>query len=281
MIKMLLPVLLVVCFLLMPSNGFISGTTRQYQPYVFGMSFAATPTPDEPYPLNRNLAKRVSEVLIESPGLNSRRITANTIIDGSIEDVWSILTDYDNLATHIPNLVQSYRVPTEHPSGISLYQEGAQKIVGFDFRASLTMNMDEVIEDGRKAMRERRILFKHVDSLMFNAFDGEWLLKLYSRSKKVDPLTQTITWQYKTQLTYTVFVRPRGVVPVMALEWRIREDIPLNLLAVKIASEKVANRKVNDYSSKQQGRDDWSSDETLGMYINNGIARTNTAITNE
>jgi hypothetical protein len=29
-------------------------------------------------------------------------------------------------------------------------------------------------------------------------------------------------------------------VPVPALEWRIREDVPVNLLAVKAASEKLA-----------------------------------------
>lgn len=232
---------------------------------------------------DRQFAKRISNVLIESPSLNSRRITANTIIEGSVEDVWSILTDYDNLSTHIPNLVQSNKVPTSYPSGITLFQEGAQKIMGFDFSASLTMNMDEVYDE-----RERRILFKLVDSFMFSQFDGDWSIKLYSRTKVVNPVTKEVEWKYKTQLTYSVAVRPKGPVPVVALEWRIREDIPLNLLAVKIASEKLANE--NGASGSGSGRggyddmdrgsggaggggtlpDDWSSDETLGMYIGSG-----------
>lgn len=45
------------------------------------------------------------------------------------EAVWAILTDYDNLATHVPNLVTSELRP--HPNGgTRLFQEGAQKIVG-------------------------------------------------------------------------------------------------------------------------------------------------------
>jgi len=33
-----------------------------------------------------------------------------------------------------------------------------------------------------------------------------------------------------------VLVRPKGPVPVAALEWRIREDVPTNLRAVKAAT---------------------------------------------
>lgn len=37
-------------------------------------------------------------------------------------------------------------------------------------------------------------------------------------------------------VSYSVDVRPRGPVPVAALEWRIREDVPTNLRAVKHAA---------------------------------------------
>lgn len=41
---------------------------------------------------------------------------------------------------HVPNLVVSET--RLHPTGgTRIYQEGAQKIVGFDFRAALTMDM--------------------------------------------------------------------------------------------------------------------------------------------
>ena len=92
--------------------------------------------------------------------------------------------DYDNLATHVPNLVESSRRP--HPrGGIRLFQEGAQNIVGFDFRASLTMDMLEVTEEGRSAPTS--IQFNLVESAMFAAFDGEWIVQPYSRSRSKSP----------------------------------------------------------------------------------------------
>lgn len=41
--------------------------------------------------------KLSSAVTIESPTINSRQITASIIIDGSVESIWNLLTDYDNL----------------------------------------------------------------------------------------------------------------------------------------------------------------------------------------
>ena len=38
-----------------------------------------------------------------------------------------------------------------------------------------------------------------------------------------------------------VMIKPRGPVPVGALEWRIREDVPTNLLAVRDAAERLAH----------------------------------------
>jgi len=155
-----------------------------------------------------------------------------------MENVWSILTDYDNLAVHVPNLVKSQLVPSPIKGGIRLFQEGAQKIVGFTFRASLTMDMTEEPEDLTRALRERNLHFKLAESQMFSAFDGTWKLRTHSRVREFNPVTKVYDFQYKTLLTYSVYVRPRGPVPVGALEWRIREDVPVNLVAVKMAAER-------------------------------------------
>jgi hypothetical protein len=91
-----------------------------------------------PYHIYTSLSQfqaRDFEVVIEAPSMNSRRITADVIIDAPIETVWRILSDYNNLATHVPNLIQSYLVPVPNsPEKLRLFQEGAQKIIGFDFR---------------------------------------------------------------------------------------------------------------------------------------------------
>ena len=51
--------------------------------------------------------------------------------------------------------------------------------------------------------------------------------------------TEPSKYLYKTKLSYVVNITPKGPVPVPALEWRIREDVPTNLLAVKAAAERL------------------------------------------
>ena len=89
-----------------------------------------------------SLAQLAEKVVVDiaTTGINSRCITASIVVGTGVDEVWQILTDYDNLASHVPNLVVSETRP--HPTGgTRIYQEGAQKIIGFDFRAALTMDM--------------------------------------------------------------------------------------------------------------------------------------------
>mmetsp|Transcript_19475 Transcript_19475/g.41074 ORF Transcript_19475/g.41074 Transcript_19475/m.41074 type:complete len:382 (+) Transcript_19475:101-1246(+) len=197
-------------------------------------------------------------VRIDRTSPNSRRIAGEIVVSASLMDVWAILTDYDNLVTHVPNLVKSKRVSVgrgEAGDGTHkcrLYQRGAQKIVGFEFGADVTMDMTEAIvvagKSPGKIMKsheiddeptsspglfpeERRIDFKCVDSQFFSEFDGTW--------RVVQMPDNPFTGEAETTVSYTVDVRPKGPVPVAALEWRIREDVPTNLRAVKKAATEV------------------------------------------
>jgi len=97
----------------------------------------------------------------------------------------------------------------------------------------MTESMRPASEDAGAFMpEERRIGFKCVDSQFFSEFDGEWRAV---QSSMPDPLTGLAT----TTVSYVVDVRPKGPVPVAALEWRIREDVPTNLRAVKKAAVDV------------------------------------------
>lgn len=182
------------------------------------------------------------------------------------EYVWRIITDYDNLSTHVPNLVASKRMP--HPAGpgkVRLFQEGAQRIWGFDFSASLVMDMEELFGPEQERRRlQRKIRFKLVQSAMLAKFDGEWAIQPHSRFvakptaaaiqaalERGEPQPQPTT-QYSTKLIYSVNVTPRGMVPVPAIEWRIREDVPLNLRAVKAAVELLPVRPVEELLAEEQ-----------------------------
>jgi hypothetical protein len=138
-------------------------------------------------------------VRIDKTSANSRRIAGEIVVPVSVDDVWAILTDYDDLSKHVPNLVASRRIsnkggdPGDGSHRCRLYQRGAQKIIGFEFGADVTMDMSErivvagggkkkmmdgTVEGGGKAgvffPEERRIDFKCVDSQFFSEFDGTW-----------------------------------------------------------------------------------------------------------
>lgn len=185
-------------------------------------------------------------VRIERTSPNSRRIAGEISVEAPLDNVWNILTDYNQLAVHVPNLMES-RIVKENGGGYPgngryrcrLFQVGAQKIIGFDFSASVTMDMTEFIVtpantdsipaygSTRSRPEERKIKFKCVDSQFFSEFDGAWTVK-----EQRNPSTGEI----ETLCSYVVDVRPKGPVPVAALEWRIREDVPTNLRAVKAAT---------------------------------------------
>ena len=55
------------------------------------------------------------------------------------------------------------------------------QIIGFDFRASLTMDMREEVYDDE--FKGKKLYFTLVESRMFNAFDGNWRVQVHSREK--------------------------------------------------------------------------------------------------
>jgi hypothetical protein len=234
-------------------------------------------------------------VRIEKTSANSRRIAGDITVPVPIDDVWSILTDYDRLSIHVPNLIESKIVQRQSAGKggdgnfrCRLFQRGAQKIIGFDFSASVTMDMTEQIitaastqEENGIVRQDRRINFKCVDSQFFSEFDGYWKVK-----EQIGPDG------LETVCSYVVDVRPKGPVPVAALEWRIREDVPTNLRAVKASALKavygmqagvpipamkyVVGNSAKALKANFQGRQqaasalllmDWDRDETMGKYL--------------
>lgn len=203
-------------------------------------------------------------VRIDRTSANSRRIAGEITVDAPLMDCWSILTDYNRLSIHVPNLVESKiiqarsaGVPGDGEYQCRLYQKGAQKIIGFEFGADVTMEMTEKIissaqgslpNSGTNGQHifppERKIGFRCVDSFFFSEFDGEW--------KVVERIGDD--GKPQTTLSYTVEVRPKGPVPVAALEWRIREDVPTNLRAVKKAAMDTGAAGVSAYSGQAQSQ---------------------------
>lgn len=145
-------------------------------------------------------------------GGRQRQIRAALRVPYTPEQIWQVLTDYDSLAEFIPNLVKSQRI--DHPEGgIRLEQVGTQKALMIDFSARVVLDMEESFP--------QEIRFEMVEG-DFKAFSGAWTL---------EPLVNH--GQPQTCLSYTVRVLPKLTMPVMAIERRIRSDLPLNLVAIQ------------------------------------------------
>jgi len=189
-------------------------------------------------------------VEIIRPSSRTRTIKGSITIPIPSDSVWGILTDYNRLATHVKNLVESrvleeegiseedeFTVGENKNRRLKIYQKGAQRIAGFSFGASLILEMQEENATGELNGGVQKILFKCIDSQFFNNFDGTWT---------VTPLQGVTTVNGgpvlsggATRVDYEVFIKPRGPVPVQALEWRIREDVPSNLQSVADAAIKL------------------------------------------
>jgi ribosome-associated toxin RatA of RatAB toxin-antitoxin module len=141
-----------------------------------------------------------------------RRVEATIHLPHSVERVWQVLTDYETLADFIPNLSKSVRIP--HPEGgIRLEQVGVQNLRIVTFSARVVLDMTEEFQSA--------IHFQMVEG-DFKAFSGTWLLQPMPESESGG-----------TRLTYCLEVWPKPAIPVIAIEQRLRKDLPANLRAIR------------------------------------------------
>jgi ribosome-associated toxin RatA of RatAB toxin-antitoxin module len=140
-----------------------------------------------------------------------RRILAFTDIPFTAEQVWQILTDYDNLANFIPNLSLSQRL--NHPEGgIRLEQIGAQCFLNIKFCARVVLDMVEAFP------KELRFSMVEGD---FRQFEGRWTLE------PVEDAQGDVI-----RLGYDLTIRPPRAMPVGLIERHIRHDLTRNLKAI-------------------------------------------------
>jgi ribosome-associated toxin RatA of RatAB toxin-antitoxin module len=147
-----------------------------------------------------------------------RRIVASISIPCSVEKVWQVLTDYDNLSNFIPNLTLSRRI--ERPeSGCFLEQVGSQCFLNIQFCARVVLQMAEHFPS--------YLGFSMVEG-DFRTFEGAW------------QLTEDLTNPEATRLTYEVIICPPRVIPAALIERHLRHDLTQNLQAIRTQSITMA-----------------------------------------
>ncbi|NEQ43076.1 MAG: cyclase [Leptolyngbya sp. SIOISBB] len=140
-----------------------------------------------------------------------RRILASISIPCSVEQVWDILTDYDNLSNFIPNLTVSRRLETDS-SRTLLEQVGTQCFLNIQFCARVVLDMAEQFPN--------RIGFSMVEG-DFKAFEGVW---------KLDPDESS---DHVTRLNYEITVCAPRAIPTMLIERHLCHDLTQNLQAIR------------------------------------------------
>ncbi len=143
-----------------------------------------------------------------------RVLTAKIFVPVEVEQVWQTLTDYEGLASFIPNLAESNRI--QHPNGgIRLEQIGSQSMLRFKFCARVVLDMVENFPS--------QLHFEMVEG-DFRTFKGCWQL---------EPATDAATNQSGTQLTYHLTVCPSRIIPVRLIEQRLGNNLCENLMAIR------------------------------------------------
>ena len=140
-----------------------------------------------------------------------RRILASISIPCPVEQVWGILTDYENLSSFIPNLTVSRRLETDD-SRTLLEQVGSQCFLNIQFCARVVLDMAEQFP--------HRIGFSMIEG-DFKSFEGVWQLE------RVEDSDQT------TRLNYEITVCPPRAIPAVLIERHLRHDLTQNLQAIR------------------------------------------------
>ena len=140
-----------------------------------------------------------------------RRILASISIPCPVEQVWGILTDYENLSNFIPNLTVSRCLETGD-SRTLLEQVGSQCFLNIQFCARVVLDMAEQFP--------HRISFSMVEG-DFKSFEGVWQLEEANESDQV------------TRLNYEITICPPRAIPVMLIERHLRNDLTQNLQAIR------------------------------------------------
>ena len=89
----------------------------------------------------------------------SKHIFAEVRVHASVEQVWRVITDYDNLAEFVPNLVVSERLPSNVTGRIQLRQIGCSQSVFWRLEAEAVLECVEV----HKAMGAKELRFKAIE----------------------------------------------------------------------------------------------------------------------
>ncbi len=159
--------------------------------------------------VSSGVRRQTIEQTMERLPHGTRRLAAQLRTPLSVDVLWKVLTDYENLSSFIPNLSSS-RVLAQTAHTVRLAQVGSQQLLGLKFSAQVELELTEHLADGL-------LQFRMVKG-DFRRFEGNWRLQSLPDG---------------TSLLYELTVQGCLGMPVGLIEQRLRADLAANLLAVE------------------------------------------------
>ncbi|MEN9231721.1 MAG: SRPBCC family protein [Thermostichus sp. DG02_5_bins_236] len=171
---------------------------------------------EEGIPIPEDIQKDI-QIQVVDLGERRRQLQGSVHIPVERERIWQVLTDYDRLAEFIPNLVESRVIGYENGRKL-VRQVGSQKLLFAKFSATVVLAVEEIFPE--------QLRFQKVEG-DFLIFEGFWDLSVrVSGTESFLPTQQTL-------LTYHLQVKPPRRMPIGMVERRIRQDLAVNLQAIR------------------------------------------------
>lgn len=139
----------------------------------------------------------------------ARRLAAQLRLDLHPDWLWSVLTDYENLQSFIPNLAVSRQL-WRRQNRVCLEQVGTQQFCGLRFTARVQLELSEE--------RDQGLLRFHMVDGDFRRFQGVWSIGADATS----------SW-----LLYDLTVQGKPGMPIGLIEQRLKDDLASNLRGVQ------------------------------------------------
>jgi carbon monoxide dehydrogenase subunit G len=157
---------------------------------------------------------------MESLHLTKRRVSGGIVVEAPAQDIWDVLTAYEQLPEVVPNILSN--VVTRHANGAVTIEQSS--LISRRLNLVTEMTLDVQADEDK-----RSLVLTRTSGHGFLEFVGSYTLKAQGNGA--------------TYLQYMVEMVPCPIFPMPIVETKIRKEVPKMLLAVRDAARKRSSSR--------------------------------------
>eukprot|EP00257_Ricinus_communis_P025038 XP_025012452.1 uncharacterized protein LOC112533699 [Ricinus communis] len=175
---------------------------------------------------------------VKKLGSNSRSVRSRIAINASLETVWNLITDYEQLADIVPSLLSS-KIIDKKDNFTRIYQMAQQNLLlGMKFKSKIILDCFEKDIESFASGKKRDVEFKMIEG-DFQSFEGKWSVEQVIKQRSKESDISQLGQEFETTLSYFLDVKPKLWLPVHLIELRLRKEIQTNLSCLREEAQKV------------------------------------------